>query len=284
MFILIFEINFVSATKETIQFLTFNIFDINAGKFLFLKNIHWIRVVANLLHCSTQAPSSKKRSKATLMYGIGSTITATKWPRFLYEGTCHILPRPYKPCKPYGEGWFLMKSQWFIDLVNKMEKYVMFYLETVEETYQTKKIISELKEVKSIVPKCLRLSNTCFTQLSITTSDGEEDMEIHIDEGDIINAVFHLGIVKSGGSTLYFTTNRKEQKMLMRHDIPFEHGRVQIGLFNKIYHCAQSFQGIRFALNFNVKKKILEHFQKHGNRFYDQLIDNNYKGELLIAR
>ena len=271
-------------TKENVKFLSLNIFKNNPGKYLYLKNIHWIRIVAKLLHCSTKAPSSKKRSEATLMYGIGSTITATKWPRFLHDGTCHILPRPYKPCKPCGEGWFLMKSQWFIDLVNLMERYVMLYLEEVEQTFDTRQIISDLKEVKSIVPNCLRISNTFFTQLSITTSDGEEDMEIHVDEGDIINAVFHLGIVKSGGSTLYFKTDGKKEKMSMRHDIPFEHGRVQIGLFNKVYHCAQSFEGIRFALNFNVKKKVLEHFQNHGTRFYDQLIDNNYKGDLLIAR
>ena len=119
------------------------------------------------------------------------------------------------------------------------------------------KVKLELKEVKSIVPKCLRLSNTCFTQLSITTSNGEEDMEIHVDEGDIINAVFHLGTVKSGGSTLYFTTDGKKDNMKLKHDIPFQHGRVQIGLFNKIYQCAQSFQGILFALNFNEQSLVL---------------------------
>jgi len=227
--------------------------------------------------------SSKKRSKDTLMYGIGSTITATKWPRFFHEGTCHILPRPYKPCKPYGDGWILMKKKWFINLAKVMERYVMIYLESIDETSH-KHVISELKKVKSIVPKSLRLSDTFFTQLSITTSNGENDMEIHIDEGDIINAVFHFGSVKSGGSTLYFENDPKHKTTTPIYDVPFQHGRIQIGFFNRIYHCAQSFDGIRFALNFNVKKKVLDHFQTHGSKFYDQFVNNNYEGDLLLAR
>ena len=69
-----------------------------------------------------------------------------------------------------------------------------------------------------------------------------------------------------------------------KHKIPFQHGRVQIVFYSQIYHCAKSFEGIRFTLNFNVKKKILEHFRLHGRKYYNQLIDKNYNGELLIAR
>ena len=139
---------------------------------------------------------------------------------FFLRGTCHILPCPYKPCKPYGDSWILMKTKWFINLAKVMERYVMIYLESIDEASH-KHVISELTEVKSIVPNSLRLSDTIFTQLSITISNGENDMEIHIDEGDIINAVFHFGIVKSGGSTLYFenyTQNIKLQHQYMiRH-------------------------------------------------------------------
>ena len=80
-------------------------------------------------------------------------------------------------------------------------------------------------------------------------------MEIHVDEGDIINAVFHLGILRSGGLTSYFEMDEKTGMIKGKQTIPFQHGRVQIGFYSIIYHCAKSFDGICFTLNFNVMKK-----------------------------
>ena len=218
------------------------------------------------------------------MYGIGSTITATQWPRFYHEDKCHILPRPYQSCKPFEPGWVLMQKPWFIDLVQLMEKKIIKFLETCTKTPYVSQVISDLDEVKNIVPNCLRLSETFFTQVSIVTSNGEKDMEIHVDEGDIINAVFHLGKLRSGGSTSYFEMDEKTGMIKEKQTIPFQHGRVQIGFYSKIYHCAKSFDGIRFTLNFNVKKFFFKHFRSYGRKYYDQLIDRNYNGELLIAR
>ena len=85
---------------------------------------------------------------------------------------------------------------------------------------------SEFKEVKNIVPKCLRLSNTFFTQVSIVTLNWEKDMKMHVDEGDIINVVFHLGKLSSGGSTLYFEMDEKTGMLRGKHKIAFKHDRV----------------------------------------------------------
>ena len=54
-------------------------------------------------------------------------------------------------------------------------------------------------------------------------------MEMHIDEGYIINAVLYFGKVKSGGSTLQFESNEISETITKKHDIPFQHGRVTIG-------------------------------------------------------
>ena len=81
-------------------------------------------------------------------------------------------------------------------------------------------------------------------------------MKIHVNEGDIINAIFHRGKLSSGGSTLYFEMDQKTGILRGKHKIPNQHGRVQIGFYSQIYHCAKSFDGIRFTLNFNVKKKF----------------------------
>ena len=104
-----------------------------------------------------------------------------------------------------------MKKSWFIDLVNLMERQVLIFLETSTKTPYVSQVLSKLEEVKRIVPKCLRLSNTFFTQVSIVTSNGKKDMKIHVDEGDIINAIFHLGKLSSGGSTLYFKMDEKNR-------------------------------------------------------------------------
>ena len=144
------------------------------------------------------------------MYGIGCTITGTQWPRFYHEDKCHILPRPYQSCTPFESGWILMQKPWFIELVQLMEKQIINFLETYTKTPYVSQVISDLEEVKRIVPKCLRLRNTFFTQASIVTSNGKKDMKIHVDEGDIINAIFHLGKLSSGGSTLYFEMDEKK--------------------------------------------------------------------------
>ena len=264
--------------------MTVSIFKANDYKFLGLKNIHWYQLLAKLLLCGTKTPNSKKRSKETIMFGLGSTITATHWPRFLCDGTAHILPRPYRKCKPHNIGWKLMQQYWFRKLTAVLENLVFQYLETIEKTKHTSQVLSDLKEIKSIVPESLRIAKTIFTQLTITTSTGKKNMEAHIDDGDIICAVLHLGDVTNGGSTLYFKGSECAEIRKETYSVNFEHGRIQIGFFDKVYHCALSFEGFRYALNFNSKKNVLKHFQLYGSKYYDQLVDNNYETNHFLAR
>ena len=157
------------------------------------------------------------------MYGIGSTITATQWPRFYHGNKCHTLPRLHKSCKPYEPGWILMRKNWFIDLVNLMEPQVLDFLETSTKTPYVSQVLSELEEVKRNVPKYLRLSTTFFTQVSIVTSNGKKDMKIHVNEGDIINDIYHLEELGSDESTLYFEMDGKTGILRGKHKIPFQH-------------------------------------------------------------
>ena len=274
------------SNSETVEykFLTVSIFNTGKGLFLGLRNIYWYRVLANLLVCSTKVPSSKKRSKDTKMFGLGSTITATHWPRFIHGGIAHILPRPYHKCKPGQHGWIIMQSTWFQKIAKLLEDLVFQYLNTIETTEHTLQAISDLKEIKSIVPECLRIASTIFTQLTITTSNGKTDMETHVDDGDIICSVLHLGDVSNGGSTIYFDPVKNSENMKETCRISFEHGRIQIGFFDKVYHCVESFEGIRYSLNFNSKRSILKHFQTYGWKYYNQYINNNYEGDNFLAR
>ena len=208
--------------------MTVSIFQTGDYKFLWLKNIHWYRILAKLLLCGTKTPSSKKRSKDTIMFGLKSTITATHWPHFLYDGTAHTLPRPYKNCKPHKISWKRMKQHWFQKLSTVLEYLVFQYFSTIEKTQHTLQVLSDLEGIKSIVPDCLRIANTIFTQITIATSNGNNNMETHIDDGDIICAVLHLGDVKKGGSTLYFDKLEDSEKGKETCSVVFEHGRIQI--------------------------------------------------------
>ena len=62
----------------------------------------------------------------------------------------------------------------------------------------------------------------------------------------------------------------------MEIKIPFQHCRLQIGSFNKILHGVSPWVGPRITLNFNLKKKIVNHFQLFGNKYYGQYENDGY--------
>ena len=58
--------------------------------------------------------------------------------------------------------------------------------------------------------------------------------------------------------------------------IPFQHGRIQIGFFNKVLHEAENWKGNRYVINFNLKKDVYNHFQIFGSEFYDKYKNDNF--------
>ena len=61
----------------------------------------------------------------------------------------------------------------------------------------------------------------------------------------------------------------------MRQQIQCEHGHIIIGRFDKIVHSAEPWEENCGFMNFNPKKKVLEHFLKHGTKYYCQFENNN---------
>ena len=48
-----------------------------------------------------------------------------------------------------------------------------------------------------------------------------------------------------------------EQKI---HQVPFKHGTLQIGFFNKVLHGVDEWEGQRCGIQLNIKKDLLAHF------------------------
>ena len=65
--------------------------------------------------------------------------------------------------------------------------------------------------------------------------------------------------------------------------IPFRHGRIQIGFYQNVLHAAKSWRGNRCIINFNLKKKVLEHFETHGSKYYDSYLSMGCPNGTFVA-
>ena len=61
-------------------------------------------------------------------------------------------------------------------------------------------------------------------------------MPIHYDKRDIISCVFHLGKVIDGGNTSYYAGIKPDKPGEKICTVPFKHGTLQIGFFNRVSH------------------------------------------------
>ena len=79
-----------------------------------------------------------------------------------------------------------------------------------------------------------------FTQMIVlqnNTGDSSGSIPAHIDDDDHVNAILTLGDISvDGGSTVYYDRTDSKEKGHEYVCIPFEHGRLQIGFFDQVYH------------------------------------------------
>ena len=78
----------------------------------------------------------------------------------------------------------------------------------------------------------------------------------HVDKGNLVTVLFHLGNLFVGGETKYQHDLTSHSFGNLAKEIPFENGQVTIGCFDKILHRGELWSGIRSCINFNLKKKI----------------------------
>ena len=189
---------------------------------------------------------NKTKKRSTPMYCFGSTITCTRFPKFFHDGHSQILPRPYFTSKPNNRGYNIIRTLWMESFIKEVEYHVLHYLHNVCPDNKMKKLtLFRLELSKKIIPECLRLGDSFFTHMSVFGTVNKQDgqMPIHFDERDIISCVFHLGKVSNGGSTSYYEGKKPDAPGRLIHQVPFMHGTLQIGFFNKVLHGVDDWDG-----------------------------------------
>ena len=216
---------------------------------------------------------NKTKKRSTPMYCYGSTITCTRFPKFFSDGRPQILPRPYITSKPGQKGSNLLNTSWMQSFLHEVEHHVLHYLHNFCSDKALKKItLLNIELSHKIIPQCLRLGGTCFTHMSVFGTVNKDDgrMPIHYDERDIISCVFHLGKVNSGGLTSYYSGTTPNSPGKKLYQVPFQHGTLQIGFFNKVLHGVDEWDGQRCGIQVNIKRDLLAHFIKYGKTHYDK--------------
>ena len=249
----------------------------------YFSKLSFHKTLKNLISCGEY---NKTKKRSTPMYCYGSTITCTRFPKFFYNGKPHILPRPYYSSKPDQSGYRIIRSSWFQSFLHDIEDHVIHFLHNIVKDKELKKItLLNIELSKKIIPECLRLGGSFFTHMSVFGTLNKDDgvMPIHFDERDIISCIFHLGKVNHGGATSYYSGDNPNKPGKKIYEVPFCHGRLQIGFFCKVLHGVNDWDGQRCGLQFNIKKDVLSHFIKFGVEHYDKYRMSGYpQGPIVL--
>jgi len=197
----------------------------------------------------------------------------TRFPKFFSDGKPQILPRPYQTSKPGSKGYKMIRSSWMQTFLKQVETHVMHYLHNLCPDKNLRKMtLFNIGLAKKIIPECLRLGDTFFTHMSVfgTVDKLDGEMPVHFDEQDLISCVFHLGNPQKGGATSYYSGNNASEPGPKVHSVPFKHGTLQIGFFNRILHGVDDWEGQRCGIQVNLKMDLLKHFIRYGTHHYDK--------------
>ena len=264
---------------------------------MFLSNM--IMTTYKLLSSGGNRIKTSKRGQ--VMYQYGGTIGPARTPKFRVQGDPtkeHMLVRPVVKSRPYQQGSIMMKKcHWLIQLVKKVEYLTIEYLKDQfsQLTVNPSETSCQLKESvydhamfsKNNIPSTLRICDTCFTQMILVGGFNKTEGSIpsHEDDDDYVTALISLGHTETlvGGDTFYFEVN-SDGKKCVKQTVKYQHGNIQIGVYDEVKHGAFHWKnGYRGVINLSVQKKVLDHFYKHGNRYYVQYIEAGYPSGAFMA-
>ena len=67
--------------------------------------------------------------------------------------------------------------------------------------------------------------------------------------------------------------------------VPFKNGRFRIWFFDSVLHGSEEWSnGYRGFINVSMKKKLLEHFVRRGNKYYSQFVSKGYPKGKFVAK
>ena len=127
-------------------------------------------------------------------------------------------------------------------------------------------ILYLIQKAKKVIPLSCQIGNTCFAHMAVIVnlSANGNLVSKHIDKGDFITVLFQIGQPLYGGRTNYYTGLSSDEYGTLAKHIPRQHGHLTIGCFDKIVHSGEVWEGSCGCINFNLKKKVLEHFLRYG--------------------
>ena len=153
-------------------------------------------------------------------------------------------------------------------------------------------VLKAIEDSKGKIPKDLRLGDTFFKhmtvlgkmemkQMATKNSTNRDDLialnvNPHMDKGDIVTALFHVGNVSKGGKTIYYNGKNAKNKGDIIFSQPFQHGNLTVGFYSSVLHAVESWEGQRGSFVLNLKSAVLEHFRKYGDQFYQKYVWNGY--------
>ena len=141
-----------------------------------------------------------------------------------------------------------------------------------------KTILYLINKSKKVIPSSCQIADTFYAQMGIIGNlNGNCDyVSKHMDKEDLVTALFNVGFPSNGGETKYYNGLTSKSFVNLAKERSYEHGRLTIGCFDKILHCGELCSGVHACMNFNLKKKVLEHFLRYENKYFKQFEGNNF--------
>ena len=265
------------------QFTTRNILNDSTKSYYYY--LHSSRYKINFKEISKGGSTMKTKVRGVRMHMYGGTIGRSQYPKYIDGLKSKMLPRPVVNSRPGNKGYALMKNtKWLYELTQDVSKMCIHHL-VLQDTKESRNILSLIKLCLHLIPSCLRICDTFFTQMALIGDlSNEGKMPGHMDKDDYICAVLTLGDNSLiGGSTFYNGIKDKFGKYMV-HQTEFQHGRIQIGAFDNIIHGVNDWNsGSRGSINFNFKKNLLQHFIKNGNIYYNPYVLDGYPSKHYVV-
>ena len=143
-----------------------------------------------------------------------------------------------------------------------------------------------LQQQKKTILSKFRIGATCFTSIAIIgvklfRNYPKNMNRIHKETKDLLYFVRYLGIIISGGATVFYDGVKKSDLGNRAHILKYLHGRMIFGSFEKCFIKILFWRGTRAVIFITITKQIFMHFYCHGDRFYNQYSNKTIKTKYI---
>ena len=160
----------------------------------------------------------KTKKRNLLMFQNGSTIGPARYPLFISPKTKRnsMLPRPVVSSRPGNFGHLIMNDcAWLIHLCTRDAESIAIHFLMDEMKERSEQVLQYVRQIKDILPNCLRICGTFFTQMvvvgSMKCSKGQ--IPLHVDSSDYVNVLVSIGdSTVKGGETIYYDGVHEKEK------------------------------------------------------------------------